>query len=77
MLETGEPASADRRADSPGATKALLGVNEVVCRDLSGEARWTQESRHLGPVFPLSRYGPAGSSATTRNADRAVLYDVT
>ena len=35
----------------------------------------TRESRHPGPVFPPSRYGPAGSSTMARNADRAVLYD--
>ena len=32
-----------------------------------------RESRHSDPVFPLSRHGPAGSSTTAGNADRAVL----
>ena len=31
-----------------------------------------QESGHSSPVSPLSRYGPAGSSTTAGNADRAV-----
>ena len=40
-----------------------------------GAAR-ARESRHSSTVFPLSRHGPAGSSATAGNADRAVLYTV-
>jgi len=32
-----------------------------------------QEAGHSSPVFPLSRYGPAGSSTTGGNADRAAL----
>ena len=32
-------------------------------------------SRHSCPVFPLLRHGPARSSPTAGNADRAVLYD--
>jgi len=42
----------------------------------ANSARWRRgcgESRHSGPVFPLSRHGPAGSSTLAGNADRAVL----
>ena len=37
------------------------------------EAGRARESRHSSPFFPLSRHGPAGSSPTAGNADRAVL----
>ena len=36
-------------------------------------ARRARESRHSGPIFPLSRHGPAGSNPTAGNADRAAL----
>ena len=39
------------------------------------EAGRARESRHSSAVFPLSRHGPARSSTTAENADRAVLYD--
>ena len=34
-----------------------------------------RDSRHSNPVFPLSRHGPAKSSPTAGNADRAVPVD--
>lgn len=46
---------------------------KVDLRDVYGGEDGTRESRHSGPVFPLLRYGPAGSSTMARNADRAAL----
>ena len=39
--------------------------------------RESADSRHSRPTFPLSRYGPAGSSTAAENADRAVLIRLT
>jgi len=41
----------------------------------AGRDRWTTPgpSRHSTRFFPLSRHGPARSSSTAENADRAVL----
>ena len=38
-------------------------------------SRRPDDSRQSGRVFALSPHGPAGSSTTAGNADRAVLYD--
>ena len=39
--------------------------------------RGQTDSRQSSPVFPLSRHGPARSSPTAGNADRAVLVELT
>ena len=39
------------------------------------EAARARESRHSTPISPLLWLGPAGSSTTAENADRAALYD--
>ena len=60
--------SAARRSPGHGREVRLSGnCGEKAARSL--------ESRHSRPVFPLSRYGPAGSSTTAGSADRAVPFD--
>ena len=63
-----------RTAEHPGRNGSPWDESE---RSASGsfgkEAARTRESRHSGPIFLLSPHGPAGSSTTAENADRAVL----
>ena len=74
--ETGAARRAGPTVETPGRHGFLETKPErSVSRTLGKEAGRAWESRHSSLFFPLSRYGPAESSTTAGNADRAVLYD--
>ena len=68
----------DRPDTRPRSVATSMGLGRRQPRSPAARFRLgARESRHSFPFFPLSRYGPAGSSPTAGNADRAVLVDFT
>ena len=62
-------------ADTPGRNYFPGRRRESASGNFAKEAARGTESRNSNPVFLLLRHGPAGSSPTAGNADRAVPVD--